>query len=66
MDEGQAKRPYYNLQWLYNGILEVSLDMEAHMPSATQNSPKRAKRNHQRRRNILNHNGQKVNLQLNT
>ena len=36
------------------------------MPSATQNNPKRAKRNHQRRRNILNHNGPKVNLQLNT
>ena len=40
--------------------------MEAHMPSATQNNPKRAKRKHQRRRKILNHNGQKVNLQLNT
>ena len=39
--------------------------MEAHMPSATQNNPKRAKRNHQRRSNILNHNGPKVNLQLN-
>ena len=37
------------------------LDMEAHMPSATQNDPKRAKRNHQRRRNILR---PKVNLQL--
>ena len=34
------------------------------MSSATQNNPKRAKRNHQRRRNILNHNGPKVNLQL--
>ena len=40
--------------------------MEAHMPSATQNNPKGAKRNHQRRRNTLNHNGPKVNLQLNT
>ena len=51
---------------IYNGILEVCLDMEAHMPSATQNNPKRAKRHHQRRRNILNHNGPKVNLQLDT
>ena len=42
------------------------LDMEAHMPSATQNNPKGVKRNHQRRRNILNHNGPKVNLQLHT
>ena len=42
------------------------LDMKAHMPSATQNNPKGAKRNHQRRRNILNQNGPKVNLQLNT
>ena len=29
------------------------------MTSATQNNPKGAKRNHQRRRNILNHNGSK-------
>ena len=29
------------------------------MPSATQNNPQRAKGNHQRRRNILNHNGKK-------
>ena len=36
------------------------------MPIATQNNPKKEKRNHQRRRNILNHNGPKVNLQLNT
>ena len=36
MDEGQAKNPQYNLQWLYNGILEVYLDMEAHISSATQ------------------------------
>ena len=41
-------------------------DMEAHMPSETQNNPKRTKTNHQRRRNILNHNGPKVNLQINT
>ena len=30
------------------------------MPSATQNNPKGAKRNHQRRRTILNHNGQRA------
>ena len=41
-------------------------DMEAHMPSATQNNSKGTKRNMQERRNILNHNGPKVNLQLNT
>ena len=42
------------------------LDMEAHMPSATQNNSKKTKRNMQERRNILNHNGPKANLQLNT
>ena len=31
------------------------------MPNATQNNPKGEKGNHQRRRNILNHNGAKVN-----
>ena len=35
MDERQAKEPYYNLKWVYNGILEVYLDMEAHISSAT-------------------------------
>ena len=39
------------------------LDMEAHMPSATQNNSKGTKRNMQGRRIILNHNGPKVNLQ---
>ena len=65
MDEGQARNPntiYMSIKW-NSGSLP---DMEAHMPSATQNNPKRAKRNHQRRRNILNDNGPKVNLQLNT
>ena len=65
MDEGQARNP----DTTYNGCkmkFGSLLDMEAHMPSATQNNPKGAKRNHQRRRNILNHNGSKVNLQLNT
>ena len=36
MDERQAKEPKYNLKWVYNGILEVYLDMEAHISSATQ------------------------------
>ena len=36
MDERQAKEPYYNLKWVYNGILEVCLDMEAHISIATQ------------------------------
>ena len=49
-----------------NGILEVCLDMEAHMPSTTQNNPKRTKRNNQERRNILYHSGPKENQQLNT
>ena len=65
MDEGQARNP----NTTYNGYkMEFwgLLDMEAHMPSATHNNPKNAKRKHQRRRNILNHNGPKVNLQLNT
>ena len=42
------------------------LDMEAHMPSATQNNSKGTKRNMQERRNILNQNRPKANLQLNT
>ena len=66
MDEGQARgsliQPTMSIKWNSGSFI----DMEAHMPSATQNNPKRAKRNHQRRRNILNHNGPKVNLQLNT
>ena len=36
MDERQAKEPKYNLEWVYNGILEVYLDMEAHISSAQQ------------------------------
>ena len=65
MEEGQARtliQPTMSIKWNSGSLL----DMEAHMPSATQNNPKRAKRNHQRRRTILNHNGPKVNLQLNT
>ena len=65
MDEGQAKtliQPIMGIKWNSGSFL----DMEAHMPSATQNNPRRAKRNHQRKRNILNHNGPEVNLQLKT
>ena len=36
--------------------------MKAHMPSATQKNSKRTKRNNQERRNILNHNEPKANL----
>ena len=43
MDERQAKEPYYNLKWVYNGILEVYLDMEAHISSATQITQKEPK-----------------------
>ena len=45
-------QPTMGIKWNSGSFL----DMEAHMPSATQNNPKGAKRNHQRRRNILNHN----------
>ena len=43
MDERQARNTNTNLQWMKNGILEVCLDMEAHMPSATQNNSKKNK-----------------------
>ena len=43
MDERQAKEPYYNLKWMYNGILEVYLDMEAHISRATQITQKEPK-----------------------
>ena len=43
MDERQAKEPSYNLKWVYNGILEVYLDMEAHTSSATQITKKEPK-----------------------
>ena len=43
MDERQAKEPLYNLKWVYNGILEVYLDMEAHISSATQITQKEPK-----------------------
>ena len=65
MDEGQARNPNtttMGIKWNSGSLL----DMEAHMPSATQNNTKRTKRYNKERRNILNHNGPKVNLQLNT
>ena len=66
MDEGQGKKPQYNLKWVYNGILEVYLDMEAHISSATQIIKKEPKETTKRKGNIPNHNGTEVNLQLNT
>ena len=42
-DERQAKKPYYNLKWVYDGILEFYLDMEAHISSATQTTQKEPK-----------------------
>ena len=65
MDEGQARnliQPTMSIKWNSGSLL----DMEAHMPSVTQNNPKGAKRNHQRKRYILNHNGPEVNLQQST
>ena len=55
-------QPTMGIKWNSGSLL----DMEAHMPSTTQNNPKRRKRNKQERMNILNHNGPKANLQLNT
>ena len=54
-------QPTMGIKWNSGSLL----DMEAHMPSATQNNLKGTKRNMQERSNIRNHNGQKVNLQLN-
>ena len=66
MDERQAKEPKYNVKWVYNGILEVYLDMEAHISSATQIIKKEPKESTKRKGNSPNHNGPEVNLQLNT
>ena len=67
MDERQAKEPQYNLKWVYNGILEVYLDMKAHISSATQIIKKKEpKETTKRKGNIPNHNGPEVNLQFNT
>ena len=66
MDKRQAKEPLYILKWVYNGILQVYLDMEAHISSATQMIKKEPKETTKRKGNIPNHNGPEVNLQLNT
>ena len=55
-------QPTMSIKWNSGSLL----DMEAHMPSATQNNSKRTKRNMQERRNILSHNGTEATLQLNT
>ena len=54
-------QPTMSIKWNSGSLL----DMEAHMPSATQNNSRRTKRNMQERRNILNHHGPEANLQLN-
>ena len=54
-------QPTMGIKWNSGSLL----DMEAHMPSATQHNTKRTKRNNQEMWNILNHNGPKANLQLN-
>ena len=66
IDEGQVRKPKYNLKCVYNGILEVRLDMEAHISSATQITQKAPKETTKRRGNILNHYLPEVNLQLKT
>ena len=48
-------QPTMGIKWNSGSLL----DMEAHMPSATQNNLKGTKRNMQERSNILNHNGQR-------
>ena len=48
------------------GILEVYLDMEAHVSSATHIIKKKPKETTKRKWNIPNHNGPEVKLQLNT
>ena len=55
-------QPTMGIKWNSGSFL----DMEARMPSATQNNPKGAKETTKRKGNILNHNGPEVNLQLNT
>ena len=55
-------QPTMGIKWNSGSLL----DMEAHMPTETQNNPKRTKGNNEERRNILNHDGPKANLQLNT
>ena len=43
MDEIQAKEPEYKIKWVYNGILEVYRDMEAHISNAIQITKKQPK-----------------------
>ena len=66
MDKGQARSP----NTTYNGykmeFWKFALTWKIICPVQHKITQKRAKRNHQRRKNILNHNGPKVNLQLNT
>ena len=45
MDEGQARNP----NTTYNGYSGSLLDMEAHMPSATQNNSKKNKKKQSRK-----------------
>ena len=61
MDERQAKDPYYNLKWVYNGILEVYLDMKAHISSATQIIKKEPKKTQKERGISLTIMGQRSN-----
>ena len=43
MDERQATKPKYNPKWVYHGILEVCLDMEAQMSNTTKINKKEQK-----------------------
>ena len=66
MDEGQARNP----NTTYNGykmeFWKFALTWKLICPVQHKITQKRTKRNNQERRNILNHNGPKANLQLNT
>ena len=43
MGERQDTKPLYNPKWVYHGILEVLLDMEAQMSNATKIKQKEQK-----------------------
>ena len=62
----KPKNPNTTKKGGYNGILQVYLDMEAHISSATQIIKKEPKETTKRKGNIPNYNGPEVNLQLNT
>ena len=66
MDEGQARNP----NTTYNGykmeFWKFALTWKLICPVQHKITQKQQKRNNKERRNILNHNGPKVNLQLNT